>query len=67
MLYENIKKLCREKKISISKLETDLNFPRSSICKWSGNEPGVKKVKRVADYFGVSVDYLLEFDAKKAM
>lgn len=67
MLYENIKKLCKEKKISISKLETDLNFPRSSVCKWNNNEPGVKRVKSVADYFGVSVDCLLELDTKEVV
>ena len=43
MLYDNIKKLSKEKKISISQIERDLDFPRSSICKWNENEPGVSK------------------------
>lgn len=67
MLYENIKNLCKEKKISVSKLEAELNFPRSSICKWNDNEPGVKRVKSVADYFGVSIESLLEMGAKEAV
>lgn len=60
MIYDNIKKICRAKKISISKLESDLDFPRSSICKWNENEPGVRKVQAVADYLKVRIEQLLE-------
>ena len=67
MLYEKVKSVCREKGIPISKMESDLKFPRSSICKWNDNEPGVRKVKNVADYLGVSIDYLLEIDPEKAV
>jgi transcriptional regulator with XRE-family HTH domain len=59
MIYSNIKKLCFKKKISVSKLESDLNIPRSSICKWDKTTPSVLKVKSVADYFGVSMEELL--------
>ncbi|WP_235622888.1 hypothetical protein [Enterocloster bolteae] len=41
-------------------MERTLNFPRSSICKWNENEPGIRKVQKVADYFGVSIEKLLE-------
>lgn len=34
MLYSNIKALCDKQNLSISQLERDLEFPRSSICKW---------------------------------
>ncbi|MCI9100940.1 MAG: helix-turn-helix transcriptional regulator [Lachnospiraceae bacterium] len=67
MLYENIKRECKKKGVSISKVESELNFSRSSICKWNDNEPGVNKVKSVADYLGVSIDYLLEADVKQAV
>ena len=60
MLYDNVKRLCDEHKISVSALERTLNFPRSSICKWNENEPGIRKVQKVADYFGVSIEKLLE-------
>lgn len=62
MIYSNIKKLCFNKKISISKLENDLRIPRSSICKWDKTTPSVLKVKSVADYFGVSIEELLNED-----
>lgn len=60
MLYNNVKKLCEEKNISISQLERDLGFPRSSVCKWNENEPGVTKVRKVADYLGVPMEQLLK-------
>jgi len=58
-LYENVKALCEKNNISIYSLEDKLGFPRSSICKWNENIPGVAKVKAVADAFSVSVDELI--------
>lgn len=58
-MYSKIKALCKANRISVSKLEVDLNFSRGSICKWGVNNPSIDKVKAVADYFGVTVDYLL--------
>lgn len=49
LLYDNIKKICSEKKIAISEMERDLGFPRSYVCKWNENEPGIRKVQKVAD------------------
>lgn len=59
MLYDNVKAICKEKKITISSLETELGFPRSSIRKWNVNEPSIGKVKKVADYLKVSIDRLI--------
>lgn len=60
MLYDNVRAFCKEKGIAISKLEEELGFPRSYICKWNENEPGVRKVQKVADYLGVSLETLLK-------
>lgn len=60
LLYDNVKALCVAKGISISRLERDLEFPRSSICKWNDNQPGVRKVQKVADYFKVPIETLLK-------
>ena len=59
MLYDNVKKLCEVKGVSILSLEKALGFPRSSICKWNENEPGIRKVQKVADYLGISTEELL--------
>lgn len=58
IVYSRISQLCREKEISINKLEKDLGFGASSINKWYRSKPSADKVKAVADYFGVSMDYL---------
>lgn len=65
MLYDNVKKLCEEKGVSILSLEKALGFPRSSICKWKENEPGIRKVQKVADYLGVSIETLLAEDERR--
>lgn len=60
LLYDRIKELCREHNISISKLESMLEFGNSSIKKWGKTvSPSIDKIIKVAAYFGVSVDYLL--------
>lgn len=64
MLYDNVKTLCKERGITISKLEEELDFPRSYLCKWNENEPGVRKVKKAADYLGVPIEKLLEGETK---
>ena len=59
MIYEKIAELCAEKGISIYKLEKDLGFSGCSICKWKKSTPTVDKLKNVADYFGVSIEYFI--------
>lgn len=60
MLFEKIKMICEERGISIYKLEKDLGFSGSSICKWKYSKPSADKIKAIADYFGVSIEYFLE-------
>lgn len=59
MLYDNIKKMCERKEVSVGRIEKDLNFSNGCICKWNENEPGIRKVKKVADYLGVTIEELL--------
>ena len=60
LIYDRIKELCAKKGISIYRLEKDLSFSSCSICKWKTSTPSVDKVQKVANYFGVTVNYLLE-------
>lgn len=59
MIYENIKEICKAKNIPISRMEEELGFARSSVCKWNENEPSVKKVQKVALYLGVKIEDLV--------
>ncbi|HDR5352843.1 TPA: helix-turn-helix transcriptional regulator [Bacillus thuringiensis] len=58
-ITEIIKQLCQKKDISVSKLEEDLRFGQNTIYQWKKRTPSVERVQKVADYFGVSIDYLL--------
>ena len=60
ILYARIKQLCDERGISIKRLETMLGFGASSIQKWKDStSPSIDKVKSVATFFNVSIDYLI--------
>ncbi len=60
MIYDNIKRICDEKEISIWRLEKELGFSNRSISKWNESEPGIRKVQKVAEYLGVGIEELLE-------
>lgn len=59
MLYENIKKLCAEKAISVTALEKDVGFGHGTIRSWKRVSPSLKKVQQVAERLGVSVGQLV--------
>lgn len=58
-LYERIKALADTQKLSIRKLEEKIGFGNGTINRWRKTTPGVDKLTKVADFFGVSTDYLL--------
>ncbi|EAG5726098.1 helix-turn-helix transcriptional regulator [Listeria monocytogenes] len=58
-LLDRIKELCKKRSISVKMLEENLNFPSNTIYQWKKRTPGIDKLQTVADYFDVSLDYLL--------
>ena len=58
IICDNIIKLCRNKKITIKDLSTQLGMGINAISDWRHASPSIERLLRVADYFGVSVDYL---------
>lgn len=62
MLLENVKKLCASRGISIVELEAACDLGKQTVYRWGIVSPSVDKVKRVADYFGVTVDALVGGD-----
>lgn len=44
--------------MSVNKLEREAGLTRGSMAKWDDHPPSYEKLKKVADYFGVSVAYL---------
>lgn len=60
MFYTNFVKLCNRKGIAPTAAAVEMGFHRSDATRWSkGAEPRRTTLEKVADYFGVSVDYLL--------
>lgn len=64
-LVQRIRNLCNSKGITFAELERTLGFSNGQIRRWQTTKPGVDKVQKVADYFDVSVDYLLGRDKEE--
>ena len=67
-MKERIKSLCKDYGISMNKLEETLGFGNGYISKLGNSTPNATKIKKIADYFNVSVDYLMtgnESDTEK--
>ncbi|CAM4359758.1 hypothetical protein BAMA_16250 [Bacillus manliponensis] len=58
-ITERIKTLCQNRGISVSRLEEELEFGQNTIYQWKKRTPSVERVQKVADYFDVSIDFLL--------
>lgn len=58
-VYERIESLRKERKISQGNLEKELGFSNGSISKWKTSMPKPERLQKIADYFGVTVDYLM--------
>lgn len=58
-LFERIEELRNSRCISQGKLEKELGFSNGSISKWKNSTPNPERLKKLADYFGVSVEYLM--------
>lgn len=57
-----LKEIRNSKKISQLKLAMDLNMNQNTISRYETGErePGINELIKIADYFNISVDYLLE-------
>lgn len=59
LTYEIILALCREKGIAPTVLEKELGFGRGSIGKLKKGGTSADRLQKIADYFGVSVGFLI--------
>lgn len=56
---ERVKKICKERKIAISKLEKDLGYANGYIGQLRKGVFPSDRLKNIADYLGVSTEYLI--------
>ena len=59
---ERVKSICKNRKIPISKLEKDLGFSNGYIGQLRKGVFPDDRLGRIADYLGVTVDYLMNGD-----
>lgn len=57
-LLDIINQLCKEKGISRRKMEMEAGLATGATSKWNKFQPNQSSLKKVADFFGVSVAYL---------
>ncbi|MGS0666415.1 helix-turn-helix domain-containing protein [Staphylococcus arlettae] len=62
---ESIKTLCKANNIPFSKLEKETGISNGQISRWVASSPSVENANKVADYFNVSIDYLLGKEEQK--
>ena len=68
MFFDIYKDLCSKNKTSPSKVATELGFSNSIATKWkkTGATPDSKTLSKIADYFNVSIEYLLGTENEKS-
>lgn len=60
-MFSKLEQLCRERGISLYRLGKEIGISTASLTQWKKgvSSPSIKSVKKIADYFGVSVDYFV--------
>lgn len=58
-VFERIKDLAKKRDKSLQRVAEELNFSKNIFYKWKQSDPKGKDLEKVADYFHVTVDYLL--------
>lgn len=61
--YENVVNLCKSHGIAQTALEKELGFARGSIGKMKTSNMTHARLQKIADYFNVSIDFILTGEA----
>ncbi len=60
MFFDKFQTLCSQRGVSVYRACTDIGLNRSAVAKWkAGGKPNGTTAARLAEYFGVTTDYLL--------
>lgn len=60
MFYDTFEALCRGKKVAPSAVARKLGMSTSAPGRWKGGSlPDLDTAQKIADYFGVTIDYLV--------
>lgn len=58
-IYDKIKKICKEKGLSVTYVEKKAELGNGLISKWNDSAPSVANLKKVASILEVTVDELI--------
>lgn len=66
LFAQKIKELCSTKNITLKTMLSDCGLNRNFMydLKVNNQYPTIDRVERIADYFNVSIDYLIGRDAR---
>lgn len=61
-MWDKIKELLDEHNVTAYRLSKEADIPYTCLADWKSgrSKPKADKLKKIADYFGVSVDYFLK-------
>lgn len=61
-MYEKFDALLKQRKTTIYRVSSETGIPQTSLYEWKSGKsnPKVDKLKILADYFGVNIEYFLE-------
>lgn len=61
MYYENFERLCKENSVSPGQVSTNTQISTATLTSWKKGAytPKIDKLQKIADYFNVSISYLL--------
>ena len=65
--FEIIKKLAKKQGKSLNRIEEELGWSRNTLYSLKINKPSSERLEALADYFNVSVDYLLGREEKASL
>lgn len=60
LLYEKVESACKERGVSIARLERDCLIGNATVRRWNKAYPRIDTLKKVADYLGKPIEYFLE-------
>lgn len=57
--FERIKELAKKQGKSLNRIEEELGYGKNVLYRLKNTNPSTERLQEIADYFGVSADYLL--------
>ena len=66
-MYEIFEKLMKDRGVTPYRVHKETGVAQSTLSDWKNGKcrPKIEKIRAIADYFGVSVDYLLGNEPKE--